>query len=263
MADVGADSPPPSPFPWRLYGAELLGTALLVAVGLSIVIVAFGRGSPVPGWLPDAAGRRCLTGFLFGLTGAAIAVSPLGKESGAHINPVVSVAFWRMSRLRAGHTLGYVVSQCLGAALGAVPLLLWRGMGRSVNFGATVPGAAFGPAEALAGEILTTFAMVFLLFLFLRHPRLKRFTPALFPPLYAVMVGLEAPLSGTSTNPARSLGPALIAGVWQGGWIYWLGPLLGALLAVAAHRSPRIRLGELEVAKLYHFAHDRYGVFRF
>lgn len=248
-------------FPWAIYGAELLGTALLVAVGLSIVIFDFGRGSPVAAWLPGLAARRLLTGFLFGTTGAAIALSRLGKESGAHINPVVTLAFWLMGRLRAGNAVGYVLSQLAGAALGALPLLAWGAMGRGVAFGATIPGPAFGAAWALLGETVTTFCMVFGLFFFLRHRALKPFTPALFPPLYAVMVWLEAAVSGTSTNPARSLGPSLIAGVWQGWWVYWLGPILGACLAVAIHRWGRLRLPRLGVAKLHHFAHDPYGVF--
>ena len=88
-------------FPSSVFGAELIGTALLVAVGLSIVILDFGQGSPVPRLLPGASWRRMVTGFLFGTTGAAIALSRLGKESGAHINPVVTLAFWLMGRMRA------------------------------------------------------------------------------------------------------------------------------------------------------------------
>ena len=84
--------------------AELVGTALLILVGLSVVIVDFGQGSPVGHWLPNAGWRRLLTGFLFGSTGALIALSPLGKESGAHINPVVSLSFWLMGKLRGRHT---------------------------------------------------------------------------------------------------------------------------------------------------------------
>lgn len=64
------------------------------------------------------------------------------------------------------------------------------------------------------------------------------------------------------TNPARHLGPAVISGAWQGWWIYWLGPLLGTFLAVAAYRFMGLSWPTIEVAKLYHFGHDRYGVFR-
>ncbi|MDE1939164.1 MAG: aquaporin, partial [Alphaproteobacteria bacterium] len=104
-------------------------------------------------------------------------------------------------------------------------------------------------------------ALIFGLFFFLRHRSLKAFTPALFPPLYAIMVWLEAGVSGTSTNPARSLGPAVISGQWQDWWVYWLGPLMGTLLAVAAHQWLGWRWPRIDVAKIHHFDHDRYGVF--
>ncbi len=248
-----------NPFPWKIYAAELIGTALLVFVGLSIVIVDFGAGSPVAAILPDAGARRAITGFLFGTTGALIALSPFGKESGAHINPVVTIGFWLMGNFKAQHVAGYIVSQLVGALIGAAALLVWGAMGRSVAFGATVPG--FGDAAALAGEIATTFLMVFLLFWILRQDRLKNYAPALFPPLYGLMVWLEAPLSGTSTNPARSLGPGVVAWLWHGWWIYWIGPLIGALLAVAAHHLASRHWPWIEVAKVHHLRHDPYRVF--
>jgi len=249
------------PVPWLLFGAELLGTALLVTVGLSLVILAFGQGSPLLHRIPDAGIRRLLTGFLFGTTGALIALSPLGKESGAHINPVVSLAFWLTGKLKGCTTLGYILAQLAGASLGALPLLTWSKMGRSIDFGATLPGSGFSTESALLGEIITTFCLISGLFFFLRHDKLRPFTPALFPFLYALMVFFEAPLSGTSTNPARSFGPALISGQWQAWWIYWLGPLLGMLLGLAVFHFSGLGWFKIEVAKLYHFGHDRYGVF--
>lgn len=248
--------------PWLLFGAELLGTALLIALGLSLVILGFGQGSPVVRLIPSNGCRRLLTGFLFGSTGALIALSPLGKESGAHINPVVTLAFWLMGKLKTSHAVGYVLAQLMGAVLGAVPLLAWGEMGRSVSFGATLPGPGYGPGWALAGEATTTFALIVGLFSFLRHHRLRPFTPVLFPFLYAVMVFAEAPISGTSTNPARSLGPAVISGVWYDWWVYWVGPLVGTSLGAAMFRVTGLGWLKIEVAKLYHFEHDRYGVFR-
>lgn len=91
---------------------------------------------------------------------------------------------------------------------------------------------------------------------------LRVFTPALFPVLYAIMVFLEAPVSGTSTNPARSLGPAVIAGEWRAWWVYWVGPLMGMVSGVLLYRLSWLRELEIEVAKVYHFEHDRYGIFR-
>ncbi len=247
--------------PWPVALSELAGTALLVAVGLSVVILDFAPGSPVATLLPGPGARRLLTGFLFGTIGVLVAVSPVGRISGAHINPAVTLAFWLRGRMRGSHAVGYVLAQLAGAVLGSLPLLLWGRMGKAVQFGATVPGAAYGPSVAMAGETVATAALIVGLFFFLSRREIRHFTPLLFPFLYAVMVYLEAPISGTSTNPARSLGPALISGDWQGWWVYWLGPALGTMLAVGTHGMGWLGRFEVEVAKLFHFEHDPYGVF--
>ena len=250
------------PVPWALYRAELIGTGLLVGVGLSIVILSFGQGSPIIQLIPSAGLRRLITGFLFGTTGGLIALSPLGKESGAHINPAVTFGFWLMKKIRAFHAMGYVFAQMLGAMLGALPLAAWGVMGRSIDFGATLPGAA-GTCWALLGEVATTFILIFGLFFFLQHRRLKSFTPAIFPFMYAMMVFAEANVSGTSTNPARSFGPALISGNWNAWWVYWIGPFFGVLLAVGTYRITGRFWSNIAVAKLYYFEHDRYDIFHF
>jgi len=246
-------------FPWRLFASELVGTALLVLVGLSLVVLMFGAGSPILLVLPDEGLRRLITGFLFGTTGALIALSPVGKESGAHINPAVTLGFRLMGKLDLRTTLGYIVAQLIGAVVGSLPLLLWGTMGKSVAFGATLPGSGTTLSTALLGEVITTFTMVALLSVFLGFRTIRPFTPAIFPPLYAIMVWAEAPISGTSTNPARSLGPSIISGQWQGWWIYWIGPIAGMLLAVIACSFLAKRI---EVAKLYHFESDRDRLFR-
>jgi aquaporin Z len=141
-------------------------------------------------------------------------------------------------------------------------LLLWGHLGESVGYGATTPGSGFGVAAALIGEVVTSFALVFGLLLFLGHRRIRPFTPLLFPFLYAAMVYLEAPISGTSTNPARSFGPALLSGDWRSWWVYWIGPVAGALLAVTVYQLPWLRKLEVEVAKVYHYEVDKHGLFR-
>ena len=245
--------------PWQVFVSELVGTALLVLVGLSLVTLMFGEGSPVKAVLPSEGWRRLITGFLFGTTGALIALSPVGARSGAHINPIVTLAFRLMGKLDLRTTLGYVAAQLSGAILGALPLLAWGAMGRSVAFGATLPGEGYATSTVLLGEVITTFAMVTLLSVFLSFRLIRPFTPALFPPLYAVMVYAESPISGTSTNPARSLGPALVSGQWAGWWIYWVGPVIGSVAAclVCSYLAKRIT-----VAKVYHFDIDRDRLFR-
>lgn len=241
--------------------SELIGTAALVAVGCSFVVVDFAPNSPVTHWIVSDGLRRAITGFLFGSTGGLIAVSRIGKVSGAHINPVVTLAFWLQKKLSAKLVLVYVAGQCLGATLGASLLLLWGAWAHATHDAATIPGPD-GAVAALGGETAATFCLIAGLFLFLGHRRLRHYTPALFPALYAFLVWIEAPLSGTSTNPARTLGPAIIAATWTGWWVYVLGPLLGALLGWGFLNQllPRIQ-GEITVAKLYHFAHDPYAVF--
>ena len=242
----------------QLYLSEAAGTALLVLGGLSVVIFMFGAGSPMERLLPSVDLRRTLTGFLFGCIGGSIALSQVGKVSGAHINPAVTLGFWLMQKLDARTTLGYMCAQLAGAALGSLPLLAWGAMGRSVDFGATVPGEGYTTMDALLGEMVTTFALVAGLCIFIGFRELRRFTPFLMPPLYAVMVPLEAALSGTSTNPARTFGPALISGRWDGWWIYWVGPLAGMVAAIVVCSSLARRI---EVAKLYHFESDRRRIF--
>ena len=249
-----------------IYLSECIGTALLVFVGLSIVIFNNGDGSPIKALFPSPGLRRALTGFLFGTTGCLITLSPVGRISGAHINPIVSLAFRLKKRMSTRHTIGFIISQLIGCVIGAFPLLLWGRQGASVGYGATLPLAdeyaipliglhtlpVPGPYfVAFLGELITSFLLVAGIFFFTGHKRLRRWTPFLTPPLYCLMVYAEGPLSGTSTNPARSFGPAVISGLWTGHWIFWLAPLCGALLAVLLFKMPVLKWWTI-LPKLWH-----------
>ena len=221
---------------WSLYAAEFLGTALLLIGGLSAVIVIISPASPfaafaLPGWL-----ARGIAGALFGLTGTLVTISVLGKHSGAHLNPAMTLAFVIEGKISASHASWYVLSQCLGAIAGACVVLVWGPLGKPLRYGATTPAPGMNPVLAVALEALCTVVLVGTVFVFLGHPRLRRFTPWTMSPMYAVMVSIEAPFTGTSTNPARSLGPAVATGTWQGFWIYLVGPALGALVGVVVAR---------------------------
>src|SRR5580693_561274 len=233
-----------------IYMSECIGTALLVAIGLSVVIFNNFDGSPIRSLVPDPGARRALTGFLFGLTGCGITLSPVGRISGAHINPIVSFAFLLRKRMFTAHFLGYVLAQLIGSILGALPLLFWGHQGDSVGYGNTVPLAGKIPA-AFIGETITSFLLVAGIFFFSGHRKLRRFTPFLMPPLYCVMVFAEGALSGTSTNPARSLGPAVVSGTWTDWWLYWLAPLAGATLAVWLFQLPMLKWWKI-LPKLRH-----------
>lgn len=240
----------------KFIAAELSGTALLLMVGLSIVIFMFGTGSPMAQLIPSVKLRQVITGFLFGSVGASIALSPIGKVSGAHINPAVTIVFWLFRKLEGRLAITYILSQLTGAVIGCLPLLVWGQMGRSIDFGVTIPGTGYNAQTAFLGEVITTFTMVLLLIVFIGFRQIRRFTPYMFPLLYAIMVPLEADISGISTNPARSLGPAVISGQWDAFWIYIAGPLTGALLASLAGSMLAKRI---TIAKLYHFDSESEG----
>ncbi|GAB4056447.1 MIP/aquaporin family protein [Spirosoma litoris] len=236
-----------------LFCAEFIGTALLLSVGLSIVIFNWGTGSVMIDLIPSESLRRAVTGFLFGTTGCLITLSPVGRISGAHINPAVSVAFWLRGKMKTPIMIGYVCSQMIGAVLGCLPLLLWGDQGKSVHYGNTEPGNA-GLLAAFVGELLATIALITILFLFVGNKKLRNYTPYTIPFLYAFMVWQEAPFSGCSTNPARSFGPAVISQVYSDYWLYVTAPLTGVVLVVGVFRLLRLHnYYQLEAARIsYH-----------
>ena len=234
--------------------AEFAGTALLVLVGISCVIAMMSPASPLSQWIPSDALRRFITGALFGLTGTAVTLSPLGRSSGAHINPAVTLAFWLERKIAPSTAACYVLAQLAGAALGAAILRFWGAWGAPLRYGVTLPGAGVAPWQAVAYEAGVTFALVTTIFVLLARPATRRFTAWSMSPLFAVLVWLEAPLTGTSANPARSLGPAWANGVWHDAWIYVAGPVLGAVLAVALIQLELWGAARVREARLAHFS---------
>ena len=201
----------------REYAAEFAGTALLLLVGLSAVCVNFSTQSPVVTALPDSNVRRLITGIIFAGTGTAIVYSPLGKRSGGHINPAVTLAFLRLGKITPKSAAIYITVQIAGALTGAALVLaIWRGWATSVRLGATIPHDG---GAAAAGTLV------------------------------AFLVFVEAPVSGTSLNPARTLGPALVGSTLTDLWIYLLAPPLGALAAALVYRHQR---SSVACGKLFH-----------
>src|SRR5205823_3833559 len=142
----------------------------------------------------------------------------------------------------------------LGALL---VVLVWGERAASVGVGRTVPGAGSPLWLVFLAEMSLTFLLVLSIFLFVSSHRLMRWTPLMVWILVAMMVWLEAPISGTSLNPARSFGPALVSWFWQDHWLYWVAPPLGALLAVGAFRLLPMGERDLLTGKMFHTPHYR------
>jgi aquaporin Z len=119
----------------RFFVSEFLGTALLLLAGLSVVILMFGSGSPMAQLIPSVRLRQVITGFLFGSIGASIALSAIGKTSGAHINPAVTMVFWLFRKIESRLAITYILAQLTGAIVGCLPLLLWGQIAGALNLG--------------------------------------------------------------------------------------------------------------------------------
>ncbi len=233
---------------------EALQLGVFMVSALVFVALLEHPASPVRAALPDAGARRIVTGVAMGLTAVALIYSPWGKRSGAHLNPAVTLAYLRLGRVRAPLFARYVAAQFAG---GAIAVLAARAAAAgvlghpSVRYAATLPGPA-GVVPAFAAELVITFVLMTVVLRASAAPRLERYTGLLAGALVAVWIAVEAPLSGMSMNPARSLASALGAGEWTSLWIYFTAPPLGMLLAAELHaRRGRARDG---CAKLRHAA---------
>lgn len=241
---------------WPEYASELIGTAFLVFCVVTVVAWMLGSGSPVPSLIPSLGLRLLITGLLLGGAGSLVAVTPPGRLSGAHLNPAASVSFWVGGRMQPQDLPGYIAGQCIGAVLGAAPgVMLWGGLARSVGDAVNQPGPNVSALGALGGELAATFALTLVVFICLSHPRTVRWTPVGAMFAVGVLVWADANFSGASMNPARSLGPAVIAGTLRNYWVYVVGPIAGASAAAAAHRW--LTPFETRTGKIFHTRHYR------
>jgi aquaporin Z len=249
---VSDEVPTPQPAVGGLHlgewGAELVGTAVLVFGALSSVAVMFHPGAAIQDRIPSLSARLLLLGLIFGVIIVAIATSPIGRLSGAHLNPVVTLAFWITGHVHPHDLFGYWAAQLAGGVLGAVALrLVWGDRAAGVDYGAISPEVS-APA-AVAIEALMVAALIGTMFLFLSARTLVRWTAVAAGLVVAADTWLGAQLTNTGLNPARTLGPGIVSGQWQDWWVYFLGPAAGAaLVAVLWLAVPRVIL----TAKLFH-----------
>jgi len=238
---------------WREYLMEAGGLGAFMISACVFTVAIEHPGSPVRQWMHSALIRRLTIGVGMGLTAIGLIYSPWGKQSGAHLNPAVTLTFFRLGKLARADTFFYVLAQFLGADAGvlisAVFLKPWISH-PAVNYAATVPGSA-GTAVAFAAELVISFFLMTVILFASNSKSFPALTGILAGILIATYITLEAPLSGMSMNPARTLGSALSSHVWKGWWVYFAAPPIGMLAAAELYRQLRGATGVI-CAKLHH-----------
>lgn len=198
--------------------AEFVGTFALVFVGVAAIAV-------------HAPDKNLLSiALAFGLT-VAVMVSATLHISGGQFNPAVSIALLVTRKMSLHDTLFYVLTQLLAATAAAGVIHMMFGT-YAVAEGTPVPKGAFTPIDAFVMEVILTFILVFVIFGVAVDKRGPNLVAGLLIGLTVTLdILIGGPFTGASMNPARSFGPALIGKVWDHHWVYWVGPLLGGVLA--------------------------------
>jgi aquaporin Z len=217
---------------WRRLFAEVLGTFLLV--------LAAAGGPAIAAYSHGAVSRVAYVSAP-GLMVMAVILS-IGLISGAHLNGAVTLAFALRHEFPWKRVPGYLAAQLVGSVLAC--LLLWALVGKVGLLGATEPGRGVSDLQAMVMEAVLTFGLVTVILGTASGAQNVGPLSALAVGGYVALAGLWAsPISGASMNPGRSFGPDLVMGDFSHLWLYLVGPLLGALVAVGAARALRGRGG--------------------
>jgi aquaporin Z len=238
---------------WPEYLMEAAGLGLFMISAGFFATLLESPASPARHAVSQPLVRRALMGLAMGFTAMGLIYSPWGKQSGAHLNPAVTLTFWRLGKVANWDALFYVLAQFLGGLLGV--LLLGAILGASfleppVSAVATVPGEAGDAVAFLAEWVIALLLMLVVLFAS-NTPRLASSTGFFAGLLLAVYIFVEAPLSGTSMNPARTFASALPARIWTAAWVYFTAPFVGMLVAAQVYSALKGRTA-VACAKLHH-----------
>jgi aquaporin Z len=244
---------------YLMEGAEL---GLFMISACAFVVLLEYPTSPVHQILPNPTLRRVLIGIAMGLTAISLIYSPIGKRSGAHFNPSVTLTFFRLGKIQPWDAFFYIIAQFAGGTAGVFIAVLLLGdpvTDSSVQYAVTVPGMS-GVAIAFLAEAIISFILMSVVLRVANTKTLARFTGIFAGMLVATYISLEAPYSGMSMNPARTFASAFPANVWTALWIYFTAPPLGMLLAAELYLRQH-GIHQVFCAKLHHH-NDTRCIFR-
>lgn len=241
---------------WGHYVTEGCGLATFMFVAGTVAVVMQLLPDPWARWLAlHGTAGRAFFGVAMGLTAMAIVYSPWGSRSGAHLNPSVTLTFASLRKMRAADAVAYVVAQFVGGTIGLGLIAAFAGrllLDPPAHAIVTKPGPG-GVPEAFASEAFIAFLLMSVVLTVSNAPApLSRWTGVAAGSLVALFITFEAPYSGMSMNPARTLASALVGHDFTAIWIYFTAPPLGMLLAAAAFVTLRgrraVRCGRLNHA---------------
>lgn len=239
---------------WPEYFIEAGALGLFMMSACVFTVLLEHPMSPIRQSLEDwDMFRRALTGVAMGLTAIGIICSQWGQRSGAHMNPSVTLGFYLLGKIQRWDAAYYIFFQFAGGIAGVVvsDFLIGPPLRHSAtNYAVTVPGQA-GVTTAFVAEFAISLLLMTTVLAASNSRTFSRYTPFFAGTLVAVFITFEAPLSGMSMNPARTVGSAIGAGDWTAIWIYFVAPPAGMLLASAAYRFRRGAHG-IFCAKLHH-----------
>ncbi len=235
--------------------SEAIGTFVMMFIGIGAIALNFGT-SFMTETVSSPSWRLLITGLMFAGGATLVVYSPVGRISGAHLNPAVSLAFFLEGRIRFVDFAIYSIVQTIGSFSAAKTVaVLWAGPVRTVRFGMTLPGTAYSIPVVFLTEVGITFVLITLIFFMLHRKKLTPFAGLAAGFLVAALVYLTAPISGTSLNPARTLGPAIAGWDFSFIWIYLFAPFSGSIVAAAIHKMVPFLHSPL-CAKMNHTAND-------
>ena len=243
---------------WPEYLIEGARLGLFMISAFTFGAILEHPASPVHRALTDPLLRRFLMGLAMGGTAIAIIYSPWGKRSGAHINPATTFTFFRLGKVSKFDATFYTASQFAGGLIGAtvasLALSSWI-FHPAVNYVVTTPGT-YGRAAAFLSEVAITFILLTVILHVSNNRRIHKLTGLCAGLLVAVYITVEAPISGMSMNPARSLASAVPARHWIDLWIYFTAPMIGMLSAAELYLRTN-GAAHIACAKLHHENRER------
>ncbi|XP_026698414.1 aquaporin-4 isoform X1 [Athene cunicularia] len=214
---------------WKAVSAEFLAMFIFVLLSLGSTINWGGSEKPLPV-------DMVLISLCFGLSIATM-VQCFGHISGGHINPAVTVAMVCTRKISLAKSVFYILAQCLGAIVGAGILYLVTPPSVVGGLGVTAVHGDLSAGHGLLVELIITFQLVFTIFASCDSKRSDVTGSVALAIGFSVAIGhlFAINYTGASMNPARSFGPAVIMGRWENQWVYWVGPIIGAVLAGALY----------------------------